>query len=146
MNKPLAFFALSNRGYVPAALVVLLACSPRLFAQTAAEGQAKAEDHIVSSQTLQQQVETSSATRQKDIATVTGFLASPTAERAMRDARLDPAQVRTAVPALSDQELANLSARASDAQQRFAAGMISNDELLIVILLVAIIIIVAAVH
>lgn len=131
---------LPSRGVVPIALLLLLASPLNLFSQPSAE------DHIVSSQALQQQVETSSATRQKNIATVKGFLASPQAERAMRDAHMNPAQVRTAIPALSDQELANLSARAADAQQKFAAGMLSNDMLLLVILLVAVIIIVAAVH
>jgi hypothetical protein len=105
-----------------------------------------AEDHIVSSQAMQQQVETKSATRQKDIATVTDFLASPQAERAMRDAHINPAQVRTAIPTLSDQELANLSARATDAQQKFSAGLLSSSMLVLIIVVVAVIIIVAAIH
>jgi hypothetical protein len=128
------------RGVVPGVLVSLLACPPSLFSQAAAE------DHLVSPQALQQQVEIASATRQQNIATVTGFLSSPAAERAMRDAHMDPVQVRTAIPTISNQELQNLAARASVTQQKFAAGMISNDMLLLVILLVAVIIIVAAVH
>lgn len=131
---------LLSRGVLIPLLLLFLAFPPDLFSQ------ATAEDHIVSSQAMQQQVETKSATRQKEIDTVTGFLASPQAERAMRDAHINPAQVRTAIPALSDQELASLSARAADTQQKFAAGMISNDMLLLVILLIAVIIIVAAVH
>ncbi len=107
---------LPSREVLVAALFLVLAFPPDLFSQ------ATAEDHIVNPQAMQQQLESSSANRQKDIATVTGFLASPQAERAMRDAHINPAQVRTAIPTLSDQELASLSARASDAQQKFAAG------------------------
>ncbi|MFY9853323.1 MAG: hypothetical protein WAK26_05545 [Terracidiphilus sp.] len=131
---------LPSRGVVPVTLFLLLTSPTNLFSQSATE------DHIVSPRAMQQQVESSSAKRQKDIATVTGFLASPQAERAMRDAHIDPAQVRTAIPTLSDQELASLSARATDAQQKFAAGALTNDMLLLVILIVAVIIIVAVVR
>ena len=33
----------------------------------------------------------------------------PEAQKAMHDAKVDPAQVKNAIPTLSDQELANLS-------------------------------------
>lgn len=128
------------RGVVPAALILLLACSPGLSPRAAAE------DHIVSSQALQQQMESSSAARQKDVATVKGFLASPAAEHALRSAHMDPVQIRTAIPTLSNTELANLAARASNAQQQFAAGQMSDEMLLVVALLIAIIIIVAISH
>jgi hypothetical protein len=128
------------RGVVPATLILLLACSPGLSLQAAAE------DHIVSSQALQQQMVNSSAARQKDAATVTGFLASSAAEHALRSAHMDPVQIRTAIPTLSNQELANLATRASDTQQKFAGGMISTGMLELIIVLIAVIIIVAAIH
>jgi hypothetical protein len=131
---------LALRAVVPAALTLALACPAHLFSQ------ATAENHIVSSQALQQQMVTSSATRQQNIDTVTSFLASPTAERAMRNAIIDPVQVRTAIPTLSDQELASLSARAADTQQKFAAGLLGTTTLLLIIVIVAVIIIVAAIH
>jgi hypothetical protein len=140
---------LALRGVVSVALFLLFACTTHLYAKAAVEG-----DHLVSPQALQQQVETSSATRQKNIETVTEFLSSPAADRAMRDAQMDPVQVRTAVPALSDEELANLSARATDAQQKFtaghfgqfAAGHFGPGLLTIVVIAIAVIIIVAIVH
>ncbi len=128
------------QGVLPGALALVLAFPPDIFAQ------ATEPDHVVSSQALQRQLETSSTTRQQEIATLSRFLSTPTAERAMRDAHVNPVQVQTAIPTLSDQELASLSARAADAQQKFSAGLMNNDMLLIVILLVAIIIIVVAVH
>ncbi len=132
--------ALVVRAVVPAALMVLLSCPSDLFAQ------AVSQDHIVSSQTLQQQIETSSATRQRDIATLTTFMSTPIAERTMRDARIDPVQVQKAIPTLSDRELANLSTRAADAQQKFSAGVLGIGLLSLIILVLAVIIIVAIVH
>jgi hypothetical protein len=128
------------RGVVPGLLAPLLAFPPGLFSQ------ATIEDHIVSPQALQQQVANSSATRAQNIATVTEFLSTPMAERAMRDAHISAVQVRTAIPVLSDEELKNLAARSADAQQKFAAGFISSTVLLLIILGIVIIIVVAAVH
>jgi hypothetical protein len=64
----------------------------------------------------------------------------------MRDAKIDPVQVQTAIPTLSDSELANLSTRATDAQQKFSAGVLGTSMLTLIIVLIAIIIIVAIIH
>src|SRR6266853_4715975 len=100
-------FALLIRAILPAILVVLLAMPSASVAQTS-DPQAADQDHIVTSLALQQQVQTSSADRQRNIDTVTQFLSSPQADRAMHDAKVDAKQVRSAIPTLSDQELANL--------------------------------------
>jgi len=124
----------------PAVLIVLASYTAGILAQTTSE------DHIVSSQQLQQNLQTASATRQKNVETVTKFMSSPLAEKAMRDAKIDPVQVQKAIPTLSDQELTNLSARATDAQQKFSAGALSNNMLTLIIVLIAVIIIVAIIH
>lgn len=124
---------------VPAVLIVLLSYPAGLLAQSP-------EEHIVSSQTLQHNLETSSAARQANVQTLTKFMSSPTAEKAMRDAKIDPVQVQKAIPTLSDRELADLSARATDAQQKFSAGVLSTNMLTLIIVLVAVIIIVAIIH
>jgi small-conductance mechanosensitive channel len=54
--------------------------------------------------------------------------------------------VQTAIPTLSDSELANLSTRATDAQQKFSAGVLGTSMLTLIIVLIAIIIIVAIIH
>ena len=129
------------QGTLPGVLVAALAFPPDIFAQAAQS------DHLVSPGALQQQLEATSATRQQQIKTVTDLLSSPGADRAMKDAHINPEQVRTAVPTLSDQELANLATRAADAHQKFTAGSMSNNELIIIILIVAlVIVVVAAVH
>ncbi|MGA8531222.1 MAG: hypothetical protein WB622_16010, partial [Acidobacteriaceae bacterium] len=95
---------------------------------------------------LQQQVQTATAARQQNIDTLNHFLATPTAEKAMKDAKIDPAQVRNAVPTLSNAELANLSARAAHAQSQFAAGGLTTLALTLIILAIVLIILLAAYH
>lgn len=107
---------------------------------------ALAEDHVVSSQALQQQMQANSATRQQNIETVTKFLSTPIAEHAMQAQHYDAVKVRSAIPTLSDAELANLATRANDAQQKFAGGFIGTGMLLVLIIAIVVIIVVVAVH
>lgn len=134
---PLSSFVL--RGAIPAVLVLSLCCPPDIVAQTA-------QEHLVSPQVMQQQVESATQARQQNIQTVTDFLSTATAERAMHDAHFNPVQVRTAIPTLTDQELANLASRAADAQQKFAAGYIGQGLLTLIIIAIVVIIVVAIVH
>jgi hypothetical protein len=122
-------------------LFTVLAAAPALRAQ-----QASSDDHLVSPSQLQQQVQSASATREANIDNLTHFLSTPTAEKAMRESKIDPAQVRTAIPTLSDQELASLSRRATQAQHDFAAGALSNQTLLIIILVLVAVILIAVIH
>lgn len=131
---------LSLHAVIPAVLVVLMSYPADLVAQSVSQ------EHIVTTQSLQQQLETSSAARQKNLETLTSFMSTPTAVKAMRDAKIDPVQVQKAIPTLSDQELTNLSARAANAQQKFSAGSLSSSMLTLIIVLIAIIIIVAIIH
>lgn len=128
------------QGIIPAVLIVLVSYPAGLLAQTAST------DHIVSPKVLQQQVQSSSATRQQNVETLKQFMSTPVAEKALRDAKIDPVQVQTAIPTLSDSELANLSSRANDAQQKFSAGVLGSSMLTLIIVLIAIIIIVAIIH
>jgi hypothetical protein len=132
-------FTLFAQAAVPAVLIVLLSYPAGLLAQSP-------DEHIVSSQTLQQNLETANAARQANVQTLTQFMSTPTAEKAMRDAKIDPVQVQKAIPTLSDRELADLSARATDTQQKFSAGVLGAGLLTLIIVLIAVIIIVAIVH
>jgi hypothetical protein len=74
-------------------------------------------------------------------------VSSPTAEKALKSAHVDGQQVKNAVSRLSDQELAQLAARASKAQADFAAGSLSDRDLIIILLaVVALILIIVAVR
>lgn len=105
-----------------------------------------AQAHVISPGELQKQVLASSQGRQKNVEIVTGFLTSPTAEKAMRIVHTDDQQVKSAIANLSDQELANLAQRAQKAQADFAAGSLGDRDLLIIVIaaLVLIVIILAA--
>src|ERR1700756_5350528 len=110
------------RCVAPLTLLLALLWSARAGAQ--AVDPPSDQDHIVSSQALQQQVVNTTAARQKHIDTLTEILKTPTAQKAMHDAKVDPVQVKNAIPTLSDDELANLSGRVTKAQGDFSAGII----------------------
>lgn len=107
---------------------------------------AHAQDHLVSPQALQQQAQAATSARQQNIETLTKFLSTPLAEQAMSKAKVDPVQVRNAIPTLSNQDLASLASRATKAQQDFAAGFLSTGMLLVVIIAIVVVIVVIAIH
>jgi hypothetical protein len=100
-------------------------------------GNLVAQGHVVSPAELQKQVTAASQARQHNIETVQQFLSTPTAQKAIKSAQMDPQQVKTAVAALDDQELARLAARADRAQADFAAGALSERDLIWIILAIA---------
>lgn len=101
-----------------------------------------AQSHVVSPAELNQQVVSASKTRQQNIDNLQQFLSSPLAEKAMRSGNLNAQQVQTAVSTLSDQELAQLSARADKAQKDFAAGNLSDRDLILIILGIAVLVLI----
>lgn len=107
---------------------------------------ARAQDHVVSSQALQQQVQTNAATRQQNIETLTNVLSTPLAKRVMKDNHFDAVKVRSAIPTLSDAELANLAQRANDGQQKFSAGLLGLGMWIVILIAIIVIIVVVAVH
>ncbi|HVT97353.1 MAG TPA: hypothetical protein VHE33_07570 [Acidobacteriaceae bacterium] len=142
-------FSLRSRGLVAAAAITLFASSCALRAQEPASTKnqtASSDSHLVSPSQLDSQVQTSTATRHQQVEGLTRFLSTPQAEKAMKDAKIDPAQVKTAIPTLSDAELAQLSARADKAQHDFAAGGLSTLALALIIIAVVLIILLAAYH
>ena len=127
------------------ALLAFFASSSALHAQQASSG-TNSDSHLVTSAQLDQQVRNASATRQKQIEDLTNFVSTPEAQKAMKDAKIDPVQVKTAIPSLSDAELADLSARADRAQKDFSAGVLGTTTLLLIILILVVIILVAVYH
>ena len=96
-----------------------------------------AQAHVVSPADLQKEAVTASQTRQQNLVQVKQFLSSDQAQRALKTAHMDPMQVTTAVASLSDAQLAQLAARSQKAQTDFAAGTLSNRDLLIIIVAIA---------
>ena len=108
-------------------LVVVFAIQPVLQAQT----------HVVSPAELQDEAVAATLVHQHNRATLNRFLSSPKAEKALRAAQMDPTRVRQAVSSLSNEEISQLAARADKAQIDFAAGRLTDRDLLIVLLGIA---------
>lgn len=106
-----------------------------------------AQTHVVSPGELQKAAVAATETRQRNIETVQKFLSSPAAEKGLKAARIDPQQVKQGVSSLSDAELAQLATRADKAQADFAAGHLSDRDLIIILIAIAaLILIIVAVH
>lgn len=101
-----------------------------------------AQSHVVSPADLRKSVTDASQTRQQNITTLRQFLSSPVAGKALASAKIDPQQVQTAVSTLDDQELAQLAARADKAQADFAAGTLSERDLLLIVLAIAVLVLI----
>lgn len=106
-----------------------------------------AQYHIVSPNDLRKEAVAASNARQQNVDTINGFLSSPKAEKVFAGAGIDPAGLKTAVSSLNEQELARLAARAEKAQADFAAGRLTERDLLLILLgLAALILIIVAVR
>ncbi len=126
------------RRFTICSLLVLLGIPSILSAQT----------HVVNPADLQKAVLAASEARQHNVETIAGFLSSSdSAQKALKSVGMDPAQVKTAVSSLDDEELARLAAHAEKAQADFAAGRLAERDLLwILIGLAALILIIVAAH
>ncbi|HUX46207.1 MAG TPA: PA2779 family protein [Terracidiphilus sp.] len=122
-----------------AALLAAFAVPQSLAAQAVAP--------LVSSSDLQKATVDASHQREQNQKSLDRFFSSTEARQALESSHMRPEQVQKAVSGLSDQELAQLARRADTAQKDFAAGTISNrDLLLIIVAIAALILIIVAVH
>jgi len=101
-----------------------------------------AQSHVVSPADLQKATVASSQVRQHNLDSVQHLLSTPTAEKAMKSAKMDPQQVQTAISTLDDKDLAQLAARADKAQADFSAGNLNERDLILIILAIAVIILI----
>lgn len=98
---------------------------------------AQAATHVVSSSDLQQAAVKASAVRQQNMEQVRQFFSSEKAEHALRSARMNPQQIKNAVATLDDSELTQLASRVNKAQADFAAGSLSDRDLIIILVAIA---------
>jgi hypothetical protein len=101
-----------------------------------------AQSHVVSPAELQNQVVAASQVREHNLQDVQNFLSTPTAEKALKSSHIDPRQVRNAISTLDDQELAQLASRADKAQVDFAAGNLTDRDLILIILGIAVLVLI----
>ena len=104
--------------------------------------EALAQSHVVSPADLQKQAVAASQARQQNLEAVQNLLSTPMAEKAMKSAKIDARQVKTAVTSLDDQELAQLASRANKAQADFSAGDLSTRDITLIILGIAVLILI----
>ena len=106
---------------------------------------ARAQDkqHVVSLSDLNKDAARPTQTRQANEETVRTLLSSDQAQKALKSANLDYQKVDKAVGQLSDEDLAKLAERSRRAQSDFAAGRISDRDLLwIIVIAIGIIVLV----
>ncbi len=104
--------------------------------------EALAQSHVVSPADLQKEAVAASQARQHNLDSIQHLLATPAAEKALKSAKMDPQQVKTAVSTLNDQELAQLASRADKAQADFYAGNLSERDLILIILGIAVLVLI----
>ena len=114
---------------------VLTACVLITFFLLPSE--ALTQSHVVSPADLQKAMVKSTQARQHNLDTVRQFLSTPMAEKALKSAKMDPVQVKTAVSSLNDEDLAQPAVRADKAQADFAAGRLSDRDLILILLAIA---------
>ena len=98
---------------------------------------ARAQDkqHVVSLSDLGKDAARPAQTRQANEAAVRTLLSSDQGQKALKSAKLDYEKVDKAVGQLNDEDLARLAERSRQAQADFAAGRISDRDLLWIILI-----------
>ena len=111
------------------ALTAVFAFPQNLVAEGAA--------HVVSPSDSQQAAVQASAVRQQNVEQVRQFFSSERAQKALRSAHMNPEQVKNAVSTLDDVELAQLASRAQKTQADFAAGTLSDRDLIIILVAIA---------
>jgi hypothetical protein len=114
-----------------------------LIVTSAVAAPARAQQHVVPPEAAQARLAEAAAQRAHQLAVVDAVLSSPEAVAAAASLGQDAQRLRAAVPALGDQELRDLAARAEALQADPVAGLDSDiRQLLIIFLIVAIVILV----
>jgi len=117
------------RAVTACVLVTIFAVPQGLFAQAA--------EHVVSPTELKKAAVAASRARQQNLETLRVFFSSEKAQQALKSVHADPEQVKNAVAGLSDDELARLASRVQKAQADFAAGKLTDRDLIIILVAIA---------
>jgi hypothetical protein len=108
---------------------------------------AQQKDHAVSSDQLRIDVQKSAAARQANEAAVREMFASEAGKKALNSAGIDYQRVDQAISQVNDEDLARMADRSHEVQKDFAAGRMSDRDLIIILLVaVALILIIIAVR
>ena len=105
--------------------------------------QGQEKQHVVSLDELKKDATRPAEARQADESAVRNLLSSESGQQALKSASLDLQKVDKVVSQLDDEDLAKLAERSRQAQKDFAAGKLSDRDLLWIILIIVAVLIVA---
>jgi hypothetical protein len=108
-----------------------------------ARAQAQDTRHVVTLSELNKDAARPAETRQENETAVRQLLSSDAGQKALKSANVEYQKVDKAVGQLSDEDLAKLAQRSRKAQSDFAAGRISDRDLLWIILIIVAVLIIA---
>ena len=114
-----------------------------LFGLAGAPARAQDKQHVVSLSDLNKDAARQAQTRLSNEEAVRSLLSSDQGQKALKSAKLDYEKVDKAVGQLNDEDLAKLAERSRQAQRDFAAGRISDRDLLWIIVIALAIIVLA---
>src|SRR5713226_4084788 len=117
------------RAVTACVLVTIFAVPQSLFAQAA--------EHVVSPTELKKAAVDASRARQQNLESLHAFFSSEKARQALKSIHANPKQVNNAIASLSDDELARLASRVRKAQADFAAGKLSDRDLIVILVAIA---------
>jgi hypothetical protein len=119
-------------------LVIAVSMSSAVSAARAQGG----TQHVVTSEELSKQAARPAETRQANEAAVRHLLSSDEGQKALKSANTDYERVDKAIGQLSDEEVAKLADRSRQAENDFAAGLISAKTLAYIIIAIVIIVVI----
>lgn len=102
----------------------------------------RAQQHVVPSTDIHKELVNATERRRQNRAKISELFSSKAAARALKGAGIAPGQVKAAVATLNDAELASLAARSDKLRDDFAAGRISDRDLIIILVVIAVIILI----
>ena len=118
-----------------------------LFVASELPARAQDQSHVVSLGQLSKDAARPAQTRQANEEAVRTLLSSDQGQKALESAKLDYQKVDKAIGQLGDEDLAKLAARSRQAQADFAAGRVSDRDMLwIIVIALGIIILALALH
>lgn len=114
-----------------------------LFVAAGTPARAQDKQHVVSLGDLSKDAAHPAQTRQANEEALRTLLSSDQGQKALQSAKLDYKKVDKAIGQLSDEDLSRLAERSRQAQADFAAGTLSNRDLLWIILIALAIVVIA---
>jgi hypothetical protein len=123
-------------------LVALASAAVLTAVQVGAEERLAPGSHLVTPDVAQARLLEASAERQRNLATVDAFIASPEGTAALGAVGVSRERVRGSLPTLSDAELQDVAARAAALQSDPVAGALTNRQWLWIAAAVAVIVLI----